>query len=53
MTLKLKFLKNKDYMGIHGPHTHKIAITDLWHAMDLQTICHLIVKDKVAEQHIL
>ena len=23
------------------------------HAMELQTICHLIVKDKVAEEHIL
>ena len=32
---------------------NKIAITHLWHAMKLQTICHLIVKDKVAEQHIL
>ena len=31
----------------------KIAITHLWHAMKLQTICHLIVKDKIAEQHIL
>ena len=31
----------------------KIAITHLWHAIELQTICHLIVKDKVAEQHIL
>ena len=30
-----------------------IAITHLWHAIELQTICHLIVKDKVAEQHIL
>ena len=32
---------------------NKIVITHLWHAMKLQTICHLIVKDKVAEQHIL
>ena len=32
---------------------NKIAITHLWHAMELQTICHLIVNDKVAEQHIL
>ena len=32
---------------------NKIAITHLWHAMELQTICHLIVKDKVAEQRIL
>ena len=30
----------------------KIAITHLWHAIEPQTICHLIVKDKVAEQHI-
>ena len=30
----------------------KIAITHLWHAMEPKTICHLIVKDKVAEQHI-
>ena len=32
---------------------NKIAITHLWHTMELQTICHLIVKNKVAEQHIL
>ena len=31
----------------------KIAITHLWHAMVSKTICHLIVKDKVAEQQIL
>ena len=31
----------------------KIAITHSWHAIEPQTICHLIVKDKVAEQHIL
>ena len=31
---------------------NKIAITHLWHAMELQTTCHVIVKDKVAEQHI-
>ena len=31
----------------------KITITHLWHAIEPQTICHLIVKDKVAEQHIL
>ena len=32
---------------------NKIAITHLWHAMKLQTIWHLTVNDKVAEQHIL
>ena len=31
----------------------KIAITHLWHAMEPKTICHIIVKDKVAKQHIL
>ena len=30
-----------------------IAITHLRHAMEPKTICHLIVKDKVAEEHIL
>ena len=30
-----------------------MAITHLWHTMELKTICHLIVKDKEAEQHIL
>ena len=32
---------------------NKIAITRLWHAIEPQTICHLIFKDKVAEQYIL
>ena len=27
------------------------SITHLWHAIEPQTICHLIVKYKVAEQH--
>ena len=31
----------------------EIAITHLWHAIEPQTVYHLIVKDKVAEQHIL
>ena len=31
----------------------KIANTHLLYAMEPKTICHLIVKDKVAEQHIL
>ena len=31
----------------------EIAITHLWHATESQTIWHLIIKDKVAEQHIL
>ena len=31
----------------------EIAITHLWHAIEFQTVCHLIAKDKVAEQIIL
>ena len=31
----------------------KIVITHLWHAIEPQTMYHLIAKDKVAEQHIL
>ena len=31
----------------------KIAITHLWHAIEPQTVYHLMAKDKVAEQHIL
>ena len=31
----------------------KIAITHLCHAIEPQTMYHLIAKDKVAEQHIL
>ena len=27
----------------------EIAITHLWHAIESQTVCHVIVKDKVAE----
>ena len=27
----------------------EIAITYLWHAIESQIVCHLIVKDKVAE----
>ena len=30
----------------------KVAITDLWHVIEPQTMYHLIAKDKVAEQHI-
>ena len=33
--------------------SEKIAITHLWHAIEPQTMYHLIAKDKVAEQHIL
>ena len=31
----------------------KIVMTHLWHAIEPQTTCQLIAKDKVAEKHIL
>ena len=41
------------YLCYYFATNNKIAITHLWHAMELQTKFHLIVQDKVAEQHIL
>ena len=53
-SLTLILLKVFDIYLCHYFATNKkIAITHLWHAIEPQTICHLIVKDKVAEQHIL
>ena len=53
-SLTLILLKIFDIYLCHYFATNKkIAITHLWHAIEPQTICHLIVKDKVAEQPIL
>ena len=41
------------YLCCYFATNKKIAITHLWHATEPQTVCHLIVKEKVAEQHIL
>ena len=41
------------YLCHYFATNNKIAIIHLCHAMNLQTICHLIVKVKVAEQRIL
>ena len=41
------------YLCCYFATNKKIVITHLWHAIEPQTICHLIVKEKVAEQHIL
>ena len=52
--LTLILVKVFDIYFHHNFATNKkIAIAHLWHAIEPQTICHLIVKDKVAEQHIL
>ena len=53
-SLTLILLKIFDiYLCRYFATNKKIAITHLWHAIEPQTICHLIVKDKVAEQQIL
>ena len=41
------------YLCCYFATNKKIAITHLWHAIEPQTIWHLIIKDKVAEQHII
>ena len=40
------------YLCHYFATNNKIAITHLWHAIEPQTIYHLIAKDKEAEQHI-
>ena len=53
-SLTLLLLKIFDiYLCLYFATYNKIAITHLWYAIEPQSICHLIVKDKVAEQHIL
>ena len=53
-SVTLILLKIFDIYLCHYFATYKkIAITHLWHAIEPQSICHLVVKDKVAEQHIL
>ena len=52
--LTLILVKVFDIYFHHNFATNKkIAIAHLWHAMEPQTICHVIVKEKVAEQIIL
>ena len=54
ISLTLILLKIFDiYLCCYFATNKKIAITHLWHAIEPQTIYHLIAKDKVAEQHIL
>ena len=53
-SLTLILLKIFDIYLCHDFATNnKIAITHLWHAIEPQTMYHLIAKDKVAEQNIL
>ena len=53
ISLTLILLKIFDiYLCGYFATNKKIAITHLWHAKQPQNIYHLIVKDKVAEQHI-
>ena len=53
-SVTLILLKIFDIYLCHYCATNKkIAITHLWHAIEPQTMYHLIAKNKVAEQHIL
>ena len=54
ISLTLILLKIFDiYFSCYLAKNEKIAITHLWHAIEPQTMYHLIAKDKVVEQHIL
>ena len=54
ISLTLILLKISDiYLCCYFATNKKIAITHLWHAIEPQTMYHLIAKNKVAEQHIL
>ena len=54
ISLTLILLKISDiYFFCYLATDEKIAISQLWHAIEPQTMYHLIAKDKVAEQHIL
>ena len=53
-SLTLILLKIFDIYLCHDFATNnKIAVTHLWHAIEPQTMYHLIATNKVAEQHIL
>ena len=47
----LKIFDN--YLYHYFATNKKIAITQLWHAIEPQTMYHLIAKEKVAEQYIV
>ena len=54
ISITLILLKIFDiYLCHYFATNNKIAITHLWHAIEPQTTCQLIAKDKVGEQHIL
>ena len=54
ISLTLILLKIFDiYLCCYLATNEKIAITHLWHAIEPQTMYHVIAKNKVAEQHIL
>ena len=50
--LTVKLLKIFDNYFCDLATNEKLAITYLLYAMELQTMCHLVVQDKIAKQHI-
>ena len=53
ISVTLILLKIFDIYFFYLAINEKIAITHLWHAIEPQTMYHLIAKDQIAEQHIL
>ena len=51
-SLTLILLKIDIYLCHDFATNNKIAITHLWHAIEPQTTCQLIAKDRIAEQYI-
>ena len=53
ISLTLRLLKIFSiYFFCYLATNEKMSFTHLWHAIEPQTMYHLIAKDKVAEQHI-
>ena len=54
LTVKLlKILVFDIYFFCDLATNEKIALTHLFYAMELQTMCHVVVQNKVGKQHIL
>ena len=51
--LTVKLLKIFNIYFCDLATNEKIAITHLLYAMELQTMCHVVVQNKVAKQHVL
>ena len=46
-------IKSNSHHDVAHLYTESMSLWHLWHATEPQTICHLIVREKVSEKHIL